>query len=125
MHRIRRLRRFLRHALLLVVAFGVLLQPVLGAVRDLHDVEHAVAAQADDRHVHLDSRDDPADAAAPGDPTVAHSLLHDAGFAASMALLDVAFRAASLMTPGDPLACLHAAGPPIACMTPPFRPPIA
>lgn len=126
MHRIRRHRSLLHYALLLVVALGVLLQPVLGAMGELHDVEHTIAAQSDHGHAHHDGHDDPAgDEEASGDPLGAHNLLHDAGFAASMALFDFSFRVVSSIAPGDPPACFHSPGPPIAPLTLPFRPPIA
>lgn len=126
MRLIRPHRRLLHYALLLVVALGVLLQPVLGALADLHDVEHAVAMQSEHGHAHHDGHDEPVgDEDASGDPVGAHNLLHDAGFAASMALLDRSFRVASPISAGDPPACFHSTRPPIAPMTLPFRPPIA
>lgn len=126
MHRIHRHRSLLHYALLVVVALGVLLQPVLGAVAELHDVEHTVAAQSDHGHGHHDGHDDPVgDEDESGDPVGAHNLLHDAGFTASMALLDRSLRVISPTAPGDPPACSCSPGPPIALLTLPFRPPIA
>ena len=126
MHRIRRHRSLLHYALFLVVALGVLLQPILGAVGDLHAVEHAVALQSDHGHAHHDGHDDPADDDdGSGDATGAHSLLHQGGFAASMALLDSSFQFLAPIPAGDPLPSFHSPGPPIAPLTLPFRPPIA
>ena len=119
-------RSFLRYALLVVMALGVLLQPVLAAMGELHDVEHAVAVQSDHGHAHHDGHDDPAgDNEGPGDPIGAHSLLHQGVAAASVALLEPSFHLVSPMPAGDPPASVHPTGPPTAPLTLPFRPPIA
>ena len=126
MHRTRRHRSLLHYALLLVLALGVLLQPILGAVGDLHEVEHAVAVQSNYGHAHHDDHDDPAgDEDVSGDPIGSHNLLHEGGFAASMALLEPSFRYLLPSPDGNPPACFHSPGPPIAPLTLPFRPPIA
>ncbi|HUG72061.1 MAG TPA: hypothetical protein VMK82_01435 [Steroidobacteraceae bacterium] len=125
MQRIRPHRRFLHAALLLLVAFGVLLQPILGALGGLHELEHAVAAQSDHGHSHLEGHDEPAGGEDPyGDPVGAHDLLHHGGFAASMALLDPASMIFLTILVGDHPGRDHASGPPALRLTLPFRPPI-
>ena len=126
MQHIRRHRSLLDYALLVVLALGVLLQPILGAVGELHAFEHAIAVQSDHGHAHHDGYDDPADDEhVLGDPIGAHSLLHQGGFAASMALLVSSFQFLAPIPAGDPLSSFHATGPPITPLTLPFRPPIA
>ena len=126
MHRIRRHSSLLHYALLLVVALGVLLQPVLASMGELHNVEHAVAVQSDHGHAHHDGHDNPVgDDDVPGDPVGAHNLLHQGGVAASVALLEPSFHLVSPMPAGVPPASFHPTGPPIAPLTLPFRPPIA
>lgn len=126
MQRIRPHRRFLHAALMVLVAFGVLLQPILGAIGALHELEHAVAIHSDHGHSHLDGHDTPAGGDDPaGDPIGAHNLLHQGGFVASMALLDPASLFFSPILVGDPPDRDHAAGPPALRQTLPFRPPIA
>lgn len=125
MHRTRRYRSLLHYALLLVVALGVMLQPVLGAMGDLHDVEHTVATQSDHGHAHHDGHDDPVGEKDPsGDPVGAHNLVHKAGFATSMVILDSTERFLFVVSDRDPPACFTSVGPPIAPLTLPFRPPI-
>lgn len=126
MQRIRHHRSFLHAALLVLVAFGVLLQPILGALADLHDVEHAVALQSDHGHSHVDGHDEPSGGGDPsGDPIGAHNLLHQSGFATSLALLDPALLLLTPVLVGEPPQPVHAFGSPATPLTLPFRPPIA
>lgn len=124
MQRIRRHRSLLHFTLVLLVAIGVLLQPVLGALGDLHDAEHAAAVQSDHGHSHHDGHDEPiGDDEALGDPIGTHILLHQGGVATSMALPEPSFRLLSPTPAGEPSARTTPA-PPIAVLTLPFRPPI-
>lgn len=126
MHRLRRPRRYLCAALLALVALGVLLQPILGSLGGLHDLEHAVAAQSDHGHPHHDGHEAPTgDDEAPPDPLGIHALLHQGGHAASMALLDPILVVPSPVPAVDPPDRAHVSGPRAACLTLPFRPPIA
>ena len=126
MQRLRRHRSFLHAALLVLVAIGVLLQPVLGALGELHGLEHAAALQSDHGHSHHDGHDQPDDGDdALGDPIGEHGLLHQGGVATSMALIEPAFLLLPPISVGDPLDRSHAPGPPTSRLTLPFRPPIA
>ncbi len=124
---LRRHRSLLHTALLVLLALGVLLQPVLGALGDLHGLEHAAAMQSDDHgHSHHDGHEAPHDGDdALGDPIGEHGLLHQGGFATSMALIEPVFLLLPPMRMGEPLDRSHAPGPPISRLTLPFRPPIA
>lgn len=125
MHRIRRQRSLLRTALLVLVAFGMLLQPVLAALGELHEVEHAVALHSDHGHSHHDGHEIPDDEGdAPGDPVGSHGLLHPCGAAASMALLEPAALLAAPVGMGEPPDRAHASAPRSLHLTLPFRPPI-
>ena len=130
MHRFRRHRRLLRSALLVLLVLGMAIQPTLGAMGELHGVEHAVAAaQSDDGHGHAH----PADSAShghPGDPSDPdhamgqHSLLHQCA-SASVALPET-IMTVSRLAPSGPR--LPQAGPfqlPGDAANIPFRPPIA
>lgn len=125
MQRIRLHRRFLHSALMLLLAFGVLLQPMLGAAGQLHALEHALATPSDHGHTHHDGHDEPSGDDPSGDPLGAHELLHQGGFAASMALLDSGAPLFSQVRVGEPPERDHASGPPGLRLTLPFRPPIA
>lgn len=126
MQRIRPHRRFLHAALMLLVAFGVLLQPILGALGELHELEHAVATHSDHGHSHLDGHDEPAGGDDPsGDPIGAHELLHQGGPAGSMALLGVAPPFFAQVLVREPPDRDHPSGFPGLRLTLPFRPPIA
>lgn len=125
MQRIHLPRSLFRYALLVVVALGVLLQPLLADMGELHDVEHSIAMQSDHGHAHHDGHDDPADGdEVPGEPIGTHNLLHQGGFAVSAALFEPSFYLVSPVPAGDPPASFHSTAPPIAPLTLPFRPPI-
>ncbi|TAK38647.1 MAG: hypothetical protein EPO30_03735 [Lysobacteraceae bacterium] len=49
---LRRPHRFLRATLLVLLALGVVVNPLLGAVSELHGVEHAATADVVDDHGH-------------------------------------------------------------------------
>lgn len=127
MQHLRRHRRLLHIALLVMVALGVLLQPVLGALGDLHALEHAAAMQSHDHgHSHLAGHEAPHDGEdALGDPIGDHGLLHQGGFAMSMALIEPVFQLLPPILMDERLDRSHAPGPPITRLTLPFRPPIA
>ncbi|WP_162616009.1 hypothetical protein [Solilutibacter oculi] len=126
MQRIRRHRSFLRTALLVLVVLGMLIQPALAALGDLHEIEHAAALHSDHGHAHHDGHEVPADDKdAPGDPLGIHSLLHPSGAAASMALIEPVVLLPSLMAEGESPVRAYASGPPMSRLTLPFRPPIA
>jgi hypothetical protein len=126
MHRIRRHRNLLHTALLVLVAFGMLLQPVLAALGDLHEVEHAVALHSDHGHSHHDGHEVPEDEGeVPGDPVGSHGLLHACGAAAPVALLEPVSLTAAAVATGDPPDRGYVHGPPVSRLTLPFRPPIA
>ena len=126
MQRPRRHRSVLRTALLVLLAFGLLVQPVLKALGELHDVEHAVAMQSDHGHPHHDGHEmPPGDDEAPGDAFGLHGLLHMCAPAAPMAPCEMAGVPAPLVATGDPPDGADASGAPTSRMTSPFRPPIA
>ena len=126
MHLIRRHRSLLRIALLALVALGVLMQPVLRSVGDLHDLEHTMALQSDHGHSHHDGHEaPPGEDEAPGNPQGLHGLLHQYGTVGSMALLEPASLLASAPVTGEPPDRTHVPGPPASRLTSPFRPPIA
>lgn len=127
MQRRRRHRRFLHAALSILVTFGVLLQPVLGALGEIHSLEHAAALQADNHgDVHHDGHEAPHEGEdALGDPIGEHVLLHQGGFAMSMALIEPVFLLLVPTRMDEPLDRSHSPGPPISHLTLPFRPPIA
>lgn len=147
MRRTRR-HRVLHAALLMLVAFGVLLQPVLGALGELHGLSHAMAldrghgaadahgavhdhdlahshdhahAHASD-HAHGAPVDGHGDA---GEPLGAHGLMHQGCLSVSMALLPPGLPGLAPAPVAMPPDQLLAAGPPPTPFTSPFRPPIA
>lgn len=126
MQRLRRPLRALHAALLVLVALGVLLQPVLGALGELHGLEHAAALQSEHGHTHLEGHGEPHDGDdAHGEPVGEHGLLHQGGFATCMARIEPGFLLPAPIRVGDPSARSHAPGPPPSRLTLPFRPPIA
>lgn len=126
MYSVRRHRSLLRIALLALVAFGVVVQPVLGFLGDLHDLEHTVALQSDHGHSHHDGHEAPAgDDEAPGEPLGVHGLLHQFGAVGSMALQEPASLLTSAVAIGDPPICAREPSPRMSRLTLPFRPPIA
>lgn len=121
-----RRRCFLRIALLVVVALGMVLQPLWAALGELHQAEHAVAVHVDHGHSHHDVDPPPTDAdAAPGDPVGIHDLLHHAGAPASAALPASDLLPPGIAASGDPPQRPEPSAPPSSRLTLPFRPPIA
>lgn len=119
-------RHLFRQFALVLVALGVLMQPILRSIGDLHDMEHTVALQSDHGHSHHDGHEEPPrDDQAPGDPLGLHGLLHQFGAVGSMALLEPASLLASAPVTGGPPDRARVPGPPASRLTSPFRPPIA
>lgn len=126
----RRLRHLglFKTALLVLLALGMVVQPVLGAISDLHGAEHAAMADvaSDHGHAHGDDADHGHEGAAPGPDHVkgTHVLMHlDVGLA--VALTESVVRVPA----GIPESLAHpeadADGLPVATPHLPFRPPIA
>lgn len=122
---------FLRLLLVAWVACGLLIQPVLAALSELHALEHATALDSDHHHDHVGGDDRAVtlqaspDGETPHDLTGLHGLLHAYAGMSAVAVLDL---------PTLECACLNGSDPPSA--TPdrgrfashpsfPFRPPIA
>lgn len=123
---LRRHRSLLRTALLVLVALGVLMQPILTSLSELHGLEHAVAVHSDHGHSHHDGHDDPpADDDAPGDPIGLHGLMHTCNVAASMTFPEAGLLVTAYVAASDPPDRAHPFGPPDTHLTLPFRPPIA
>ena len=130
---LRRHRRLLRTALLVLLALGMVVQPALGALGELHEVEHAAIAQSDSGHDHGDDHlhDHDADTGHQhGDgsdqdhATGPHGLLHQAASASATLPDPVTFLppqvpAGSHLPESGPL---HLPGDAPGL---PFRPPIA
>ncbi len=126
-------RQPLRVLWLALLAFGLILQPVLAAVGELHELAHAGdAAQAQFfEHAHLDHTTDAepglaaADAPEPGPGGTLHVLLHFAhccGQSTAVSMPAIELPALSPMTGHPPWA---AAQRPLDARThAPYRPPI-
>ncbi len=134
MFSLRRHRRLLRTALLVLLALGIVVQPVLGAMSELHEVEHAISAQFDHAHDHGDDHAHDQDVAAnhehggngsdPDHATGSHGLLHQV--ITVSAILPEAMTSVLQQVPSEPR--LSESGPfQLPGDTPnlPFRPPIA
>lgn len=130
----RRHRQLLRTALLVLLALGMVVQPALGSLGELHEVEHAVVAQSDHGHDHGDdhahdhdpdaSHDHGGDGSDPDHATGSHGLLHQSG-TVSVTLPEV-MPCLLRQVPAEPR--LPESGPfHLPGDTPdlPFRPPIA
>lgn len=126
MLRVRRHRSFLHTALLVLVALGMLLQPLWTALGELHEVEHAVALHADPGRTHYDGHQDPPGPdAAPGDPVGIHQLLHHAGAPAAATLPLSDLLPPGIAVSGNPPVRREQSAPAASRLTLPFRPPIA
>lgn len=122
MLRLCRRRCFLRIALLVAVALGMVLQPLWAALGELHQAEHAVAVHVEHGHSHHDAHQAPAGA---GDPLGIHDLLHHACAPASVALPASDLLAPGIAASGSPPQRPEPSAPPPSRLTSPFRPPIA
>lgn len=126
MLRFRRPPSFLRTLLLGLLALGVLIQPVVSALADVHVLEHAAATLSDHGHAHHGGHDEPAPDGDPsGDAVGAHALMHGGAVVVSMTLPElsaswIGTRFGSV-APNTPATLL----PPSRPLTLPFRPPIA
>jgi len=127
---LRRLRHlgFFKNALLVLLALGIAVQPVLGAVSELHGAEHAAMADVapDHGHAHADDADHGHDDAKtdPNHVKGTHVLMHlDAGLA--VALPDAIVRVPARIpdTLGHAERVLEDL--PVSAPHLPFRPPIA
>jgi hypothetical protein len=125
---LRRHRRLLRATLLVLLALGMVVKPTLGALSELHDMEHAAAiAHSDDGHGHAHPEDPGhehgGDESDPDHATGAHGLMHQ-GASPSIALPDammsVSRQASSERLPDSGPFRLPGDAPNL-----PFRPPIA
>lgn len=127
---LRRLRHLglFRTALLVLLALGIAVQPVLGAVSELHGAEHAAMADMapDHGHAHADDADHghDGDTTDPNHVKGTHVLLHlDAGLA--FALPDAFVRVPARIP--DTLGLPEGVPEDLPVSAPhlPFRPPIA
>lgn len=125
----RRNLRFPGTALRVLLMLGMVVNPVLAAVGELHGMEHAAMASGDDVHDHAHASDSqPHDHHGGGDDSDhasgGHGLLHQTGSAADPlpdATLDISVRAASgPLLPDSGRSHLPGDSPDL-----PFRPPIA
>jgi hypothetical protein len=129
MRAFRRKFRFPGIALRLLLALGMVVNPVLAAVGELHGMEHAAMASAEDMHDHAHGSDSqPQDHHGGGDDSDhasgGHGLLHQAG-SASDPLPDIALgisvaSASGPLLPESGRSHLPGDSPDL-----PFRPPIA
>ena len=108
---------------------GLLLQPVLAALGDLHAIEHATAVGSDHGHDHGHDHDHPP-AAPSGDDTHQeasglHGLLHAHAGMSAAALLDLPFFNGNCPRGSGPLLVMADSGPAALYPSSPFRPPIA
>lgn len=129
MRAFRRPRCFLRIALRVLLVLGMAVSPVLAAVGELHGLEHASMASADDAHDHAHSADaSPHDHHGGGvDPdhaTGGHGLMHQAG-SVSVALPDATLDISTQAASGPLLPELGRFHLPGDSPDLPFRPPIA
>lgn len=127
---LRRLRHLglFRTALLVLLALGMAVQPMLGAVSKLHGAEHAAMADLapDHGHAHADDADHGHDDQTPDPDHVkgTHVLMHlDAGLA--VALPDSVVRVPARILASPPLVLGAVDDLPVAAPHLPFRPPIA
>ena len=125
----RRYRRLLRTSLLVLLVLGMVVSPVLAAVGEVHDMEHAAMADRHDAHDHAHATDsnhhDHRDGAVdPDHATGGHGLMHQAG-GVSVTLPDATL-AISMQLASEPLLPeLGRSRLPGDSPSLPFRPPIA
>jgi hypothetical protein len=113
---------FLRASLLVLLVLGLVVKPVLNQLGELHSVEHAALADADEHgHDHAGDQDDePGQDHAKG----AHGLMHQANLGASSDVLPtLAIQPLPSFSLALPMPDCTAA-PRLFAATP-FRPPIA
>ncbi|MFP5373942.1 MAG: hypothetical protein ACLGHW_03460 [Gammaproteobacteria bacterium] len=129
MRALRRNFRFTGIALRLLLALGMVVNPVLAAVGELHGMEHAAMASAEDMHEHAHASDSqPHDHHGGGDDSDhasgGHGLLHQVGSASDPLpdiALDISVQSASgPLLPESGQSHLPGDSPNL-----PFRPPIA
>lgn len=134
-----RMFRRLRHAglfktaLLVLLALGMAVQPVLGAVGDLHGAEHAAQAGVMSDHGHARGGDDAGhghdhdhdhDTPDPDHAKGSHVLMHlDGGLA--VALTDAVVRVPAGIPGAPDHSEVETDGLPVTAPNLPFRPPIA
>ncbi|SJZ76936.1 hypothetical protein [Novilysobacter spongiicola] len=133
MHALRRHRRRLRTALLVLMVLAMVVSPTLAAVGELHGLEHAAMGASDDGHGHghptpdghhhHDHSDDVADPD-PDHATGGHGLMHQAAsLTVTMPDEPMAMSGVELCEPLLPE--LHRLCLPDDAPNLPFRPPIA
>lgn len=107
---------------------GLLLQPVLAALGDLHSIEHATVVGGDLGHEHGHEHDHPPVAAPDGDTpqelSGLHGLLHGHAGMSAPALLDVPFFVGDGPRGNDSPLAMPDSGPVALYPSSPFRPPI-
>lgn len=120
-----------RLLLVATVVSGLLLQPVISALADLHALEHLAALDGDHGHHHDADPDhehppsNPADEGAPADPGGLHGILHASVGMGAIAVFDAPLFHSACPTGSDPPWASTHAGPITSEPTSPFRPPIA
>jgi hypothetical protein len=131
MSALRHYRRLLRTAFLALLVLGLVVNPTLAAVGELHAIEHAAAASGHDRdgHPHSAGTDDHHHDHPSGHPdrdhaTGTHGLMHQSG-TASFTLPEAEVVVSGLAACGPLLPEFRRCPLPGDCPNLPFRPPIA
>lgn len=126
-----RLSRLLRASFLAMLVLGLVIQPVVAQLSDLHAVEHAAAAIAEHGHDHGPGNVNLADThgdEAPGQDdhsAGSHGLMHQAGGSSTLTASALALSVPSVYAPAADLPMPASARIPQQSPTNPFRPPIA